>query len=131
MPKLKTDGRSEKRFEVAISYLLMAGVVTSLVLEIVGIALFRRFFGGFAISEEKIMFLHGKNFFDFMASLFRGETEGTWGLFLMTLGVVILVLTPYARVVMSVLYFAWVKNIKYVLITLFVLVVLSLSLAVH
>ena len=131
MPKLETDGRSEKRFEMTLSYLLMAGVVSSLVLEIVGIALFRRFFGGFAISEEQAMFLHGKNLFDFMGNLFRGEIGDTSGLFLMTLGIIILILTPYARVVMSVLYFAWVKNIKYVLITLFVLVVLSLSLAVH
>lgn len=131
MPRPEASDRSGKRFEVTMSYLLVAGVVTSLIVEVVGIALFRRFFGGFAISEEEIMFLHGRNFFDFVASLLRVEAEGTSGLFLMTLGVVILVLTPYARVVLSVLYFAWSKNIKFVLITLFVLVVLSFSLAVH
>jgi uncharacterized membrane protein len=46
-------------------------------------------------------------------------------------GVVILILTPYVRVLMSVLYFAWEKNTKYILITLFVLLLLTISLAVQ
>jgi uncharacterized membrane protein len=48
----------------------------------------------------------------------------------MSVGVVILILTPYVRVLMSVLYFAWEKNTKYILITLFVLLLLTISLAV-
>jgi uncharacterized membrane protein len=49
----------------------------------------------------------------------------------MTLGITTLILSPYARVVVSVLYFAWQRNIKYTLITIFVLTVLTISLALH
>ena len=44
------------------------------------------------------------------------------------LGIVVLMLTPYVRVVASVLYFGLAKNPKYLLITLFVLLVLTASL---
>lgn len=123
--------RSESRFEYAISYLLIAGVVTSLFLEVIGILLFRRDHGRFAIAESKEVLVHGRDFFHFIVSLSRGEFEGTAGLFLMTLGITVLILTPYLRVILSVFYFAWTRNIKYTLITLFVLVILSLSLAIH
>jgi len=49
----------------------------------------------------------------------------------MTAGIMVLILTPYIRVIASVIYFGWEKNFKYVLITLFVLVVVTLSLALH
>jgi uncharacterized membrane protein len=49
----------------------------------------------------------------------------------MTLGITTLILTPFARVVASVLYFVWKRNIKYTLITIFVLTVLTISLALH
>jgi hypothetical protein len=48
-----------------------------------------------------------------------------------TPGIVILLLTPYLRVVFSVLYFSFEKDYKYALITLFVLIVLTLSLTLH
>ena len=49
----------------------------------------------------------------------------------MTLGILVLILTPYIRVVVSIVYFARERDYRYVLLTLFVLVVLSLSLALH
>jgi len=49
----------------------------------------------------------------------------------MTLGVATLILTPFVRVIASALYFVWRKNTKYVLITAFVLVALTVSLASH
>jgi uncharacterized membrane protein len=49
----------------------------------------------------------------------------------MTLGITILILTPYVRVILSVLFFAWRKNIKYMLITIVVLMVLTTSLLFH
>jgi uncharacterized membrane protein len=45
--------------------------------------------------------------------------------------IAVLILTPYARVVMSVLYFIGRRDIKYTLITLFVLILLTLSLLLH
>jgi len=44
------------------------------------------------------------------------------------LGIVVLMLTPYVRVLASVLYFGLVRNPKYLLITFFVLIVLTASL---
>ena len=122
---------SEDRFERTIGYVLITGVVISLVLETIGILLYHLSYGHFNILEERSLFIHGRNFFNFMNELFQAGTMGKKAFFLMSLGVVILILTPYVRVLMSVLYFAWEKNFKYTLITLFVLVVLTISLAVQ
>ncbi len=119
------------KFELAISYLLGAGVVTSLILIGVGILLFYAEFGSLTISEKKVMFLHEKNFFYFLYDLFReGNSQGR-ALWTMTLGIAVLILTPYARVLLSVLYFSWEKDLKFSLITLFVLLILTVSLAAH
>jgi uncharacterized membrane protein len=40
-------------------------------------------------------------------------------------------MTPYLRVVASVVYFGLVRNAKYLIITLFVLIILTASLLVH
>jgi len=121
---------SGDRFDRAIGYVLITGVVISLLVEAIGILLYYLSYRHFNISEERALFIHGRNFFDFVIELLHGGTMGKKAVFLMSLGVVILVLTPYVRVLMSVLYFAWEKNTKYILITLFVLVLLTISLAV-
>jgi uncharacterized membrane protein len=59
--------------------------------------------------------------------LFNGVTAVAF----ITVGIIVLILTPYIRAVTSLVYFVWEKNRYYVLITLFVLVVLTLSLALH
>jgi uncharacterized membrane protein len=64
-----------------------------------------------------------------MIELLKGDYAGKMAVFLMSVGVVILILTPYVRVLMSVLYFAWEKDTQYIFITLFVLVLLTISLA--
>jgi uncharacterized membrane protein len=104
--------------------------VISLLAEAVGIFLFYQSYRHFNISSERTLFIYGRNFFDFMIELFKGDYAGNRAVFLMSVGVVILILTPYVRLLMSVLYFAWEKNTKYIFITLFVLVLLTISLAV-
>jgi uncharacterized membrane protein len=127
----ETLGSGEPKLETAISYLLIMGVATSLLLEVVGLTLFYSQYANFNIMQNHIAFIHGENFFSFVATLFQGEyTQNTAFLF-MTIGLVVLILTPYIRVVTSVSYFAWKKNRKYVLVTLFVLIVLTISLALH
>lgn len=127
----ETLGSGEPKLETAISYLLIMGVATSLLLELVGLTLFYSQYTNFNIMQNHIAFIHGENFFSFVATLFQGEyTQNTAFLF-MTIGLVVLLLTPYIRVVTSVSYFAWKKNRKYVLVTLFVLIVLTISLALH
>jgi uncharacterized membrane protein len=59
------------------------------------------------------------------------ELKQNSSLLFMTLGLVALILTPYIRVITSVIYFTWKKNSKYVLVTLFVLITLTASLALH
>ncbi len=127
------DDRSEKnllKLEKAISYLLISGVTVSLILEVVGIVLFYHAHGRLAFSESKAVFIHGANYFTFFLGLFQAGPAEERGIYLMTLGIAILILTPYLRVVVSVVYFAWDRNMKYVLITLFVLILLTLSLTI-
>jgi uncharacterized membrane protein len=119
------------KFELAISYLLTAGVVTSLILMGAGILLFYFQFGNLAISEKKVMFLQEKNFFYFLYDLLWGGNSQGKSLWIMTLGIAVLILTPYARVIMSVLYFLREKDFRFFLVTLLVLLILTLSLATH
>jgi uncharacterized membrane protein len=122
---------SGPKFELAISSLLAIGVVTSLILIAAGILLFYFQFGSLAISEKESMFLQEKNFFCFLYDLFRGGNSQGMALWIMTLGIAVLILTPYARVLLSVLYFLWERDFKFSCITLLVLVILTLSLATH
>jgi uncharacterized membrane protein len=125
-------GSGESKLETIISYLLIIGVVLSLMLETAGIVIFYRAHGHLDILlEDKALFLQGQNFFIFLAELFEGGHALNSGILCMTLGIATLVLTPFIRVIASALYFAWRKDAKYVLITIFVLVVLTVSLALH
>ena len=124
-------GGGESKLETAISYLLILGVVASLFLETIGMVLFYRFYGQFYLSEDKVMFLHGRNFFNFLHVLLCGGSPDKSPIFFMTLGIASLIVTPYLRVIVSVAYFTWKRDIKYSLITIFVLAVLTISLGWH
>lgn len=129
--KLANSNGDESRLEIAISYLLAGGVVTSLFLEIIGMVSFYHIYGHLHITEKKEMFIRGEDFFRLIYGLLEGNYGQKGTVFLMTLGITILILTPYVRVILSVLYFAWRKNIKYMLITVVVLMVLTTSLLFH
>jgi uncharacterized membrane protein len=129
--KLTNSNGNESRLETAISYILVGGVVTSLFLEIIGMVSFYRFYGHLHITENKEMFIRGENFFRLIYGLLEGNHGQKGAVFLMTVGITMLILTPYVRVIFSVFYFAWRKNIKYVLITIAVLMVLTTSLLYH
>jgi uncharacterized membrane protein len=124
-------GSGETKLETIVSYLLMIGVNCSVMLEVLGITLYYSTYGNVQISQNQTVFISGQNFFAFiidqMQHLFGSENA----ILFMTLGIVILILVPYIRVITSVIYFGWEKNRKYVLITLFVLIVLTVSLALH
>ena len=126
-----TQTGKASKFELAISYLLIIGVITSMMLVGLGILLFYSHFGYLAISEKKEMFLREQNFFYFFLDLLRGGPSRDKAVWVMTLGIAVLILTPYARVIMSFLYFMSTRDIKYTLITLFVLILLTLSLLLH
>jgi uncharacterized membrane protein len=119
------------KFERAISYLLIIGVILSLIFEVIGIIVFYHVYGNLDVSENGRMFIHAENFFNFIYRLFEGEYAQDKAILIMVLGISILILTPYARVIMSVFYFIWERNLKYVGITLFVLIILTISLITH
>jgi uncharacterized membrane protein len=124
-------GSGEAKLEVAVSYLLVVGVIVSVVLEVIGIGLYFGAFGNVAVSTDPAVYISGDNFFAFIALQLQNLFTAENALVFMTLGIIVLLLTPYTRAITSVAYFAWEKNIKYVLITLFVLIVLTISLALH
>ena len=130
---MKSDvlGSGESKLETAISYLLILGVVISLFLEVIGLIFFYRSYSNLNILENSVAFIRGENFFSFVYTLFQRENVQNSALLSMTLGLVVLILTPYVRVITSVVYFAWKKNSEYVLVTLFVLITLTISLALH
>ncbi|MGD0405376.1 MAG: DUF1634 domain-containing protein [Candidatus Bathyarchaeia archaeon] len=124
-------GSGESKLETIISYILIIGVIVSVILEVIGISLYYVAYGNVQISQDKSVFISGQNFFAFIIN----QTQHLFGsqnaLLFITLGLIILILAPYIRAVTSVIYFAWEKHYKYVLITLFVLIVLTISLALH
>ena len=124
-------GSGESKLETVVSYILIIGVVISVLLEIIGISLFYRTYGNVQISQSKTVFISGQNFFAFILDQFQHLFGSQNAIMFMTLGLIILILTPYIRAISSVIYFAWEKNRNYVLITLFVLIVLTVSLALH
>lgn len=124
-------GSGESKLETTISYILIIGVIISVLFEIVGITLFYQTYGNVQISQSKTFFISGMNFFAFIIDQFGHLFGAQSAVVFMTLGLIILILTPYIRAISSVIYFAWEKNRKYVLITLFVLIVLTVSLALH
>ena len=124
-------GSGETKLETIVSYLLMVGVVVSVILEAIGITLYYGTFGNVQVSQNQAVFISGKNFFAFIIYQTQHLLGSQNAILFMTLGLIILILTPYIRAITSVIYFAWEKHYKYVLITLFVLIVLTISLTLH
>ncbi len=117
--------------EVATGVVLMAGLVASLLLLVAGVVSLYTARGHLAISNEPDMYLVGKGLVGLLTELISGRFAGGPGVRLMTVGIVILILTPYVRVITSVAYFAWQRDLKYLAITVAVLVILTLSLILH
>ncbi len=127
---MKTPGSGESKLETIISYLLIIGVVVSLMLTVVGLIFFHSH--GLSISlNDPAMFIQGQNFFSFIGGLASSWESQSRAIYFITLGIVILILTPYIRVIASFAYFGARKDIKYILITLYVLIVLTVSLTLH
>ena len=124
-------GSGESTLETIISYILIVGVIASLILEVIGITLYYGTYGNLLVSQNRAVFISGADFFTFIANQTQNLVGSQNALFFMTVGLIILILTPYVRAVTSVVYFGWERNRKYILITLSVLIVLTPSLALH
>jgi uncharacterized membrane protein len=129
MPDLATTTEPlDTRIEKHIGVLLKIGILTSGIVIALGGAMF--------------LLIHGTSTADYHA--FRGEPESLrtvtgivkgafhgHSLSIMQLGMLLLIATPVARVVFSVIAFLRMKDYQYVLISGIVLVVLTYSLIWH
>jgi len=113
------------------SYVLIGGLALSVALELIGISAFYAQSGGFNYQFTPQWQMTGSNFFAYTFSLL--DSVGTFQnpIAIMALGVVILMFTSYARVFTTLLHFAFVKNIKYTLISIFLFVALTITLFAH
>jgi uncharacterized membrane protein len=125
-------GSGESRLESIVSYILLGGVVISLILEATGIFFYHRTYGSFnLLTQNQELFMHGRNFFTFLFGIVEQGRAESPGLFLMTLGAAVLILTPYCMVLTVFAYFLLKRRYKYLLITSVIVAIITLSLALH
>ena len=125
------DKEQTKGLEKAISILFVVGVASSLSLEVAGVILYWIHNHNLDITFGNEVTIRGHDFFSFIYSFARAGYGAEISMTMITAGVIVLILTPFMRVVFSALYFAWERNYKYVVITVFVLAVITASLALH
>ncbi|HUK29047.1 MAG TPA: DUF1634 domain-containing protein [Candidatus Acidoferrales bacterium] len=127
-----TETNKEETLEHTISYVLIAGVALSVIIEAIGMVSYYYTTHSWSIIYQHTVTLNATNFFSYavfvIQSLFHGSLTPT---LILGLGIVVLMITPYMRVLTSVIYFSLAGNPKYFFITLFVLVVLTASLLFH
>ena len=122
----------EEKLEVTISIILILGVLASVLIEAVGIVTYYQSNRNLSIVFQPDLSMKGVDFFSYAGNLIRLLLSGAWTpLLILALGIVLLMVTPYLRVIASVVYFGLARNPKYLLITLFVLVILTASLLAH
>lgn len=121
-------GETKQEFDMdaVVGYILLVGVLISLAL-VMGALIWRW------INTRTLAFdytLKGTNLFQLVADEVRLAAQGALRpRLLMSLGIAMLMLTPYIRVLASMVYFmAWLKNWKYSVFTAVVLLTLTYSL---
>ncbi len=121
-------GETKQEFDMdaVVGYILLIGVLLSLVLVIA--ALIWRWMNTHTLSFNYR--ITGMNLFALVVHEIRLAARGAFRpRVLMSLGIAMLMLTPYIRVLASMVYFmAWLKNWKYSVFTAIVLLTLTYSL---
>jgi len=112
--------------EVVVGYILLGGVLVSVALVVAGLIWHWAATGHLGLEYA----LAGMNFFQFvLADIRQVAADAFRPRLLVNLGIAVLLLTPYARVFASMVYFAFVeRNRKYTMFTGFVFAVLTYSL---
>jgi uncharacterized membrane protein len=115
-----------KKMDLMVGYILLAGVLLSVMFLASGIFWHWISAGSLSLSYA----LSGMNLFQFWRADFHDLSSGTIGpRSLVNVGIALLLFTPYLRVLASTLYFALAeRNVKYTFFTGFVLAVLTYSL---
>lgn len=121
--------RGQKKMDLLVGYLLLCGVLLSMAL-IVGGMIWRFIRVGQISLSQRIA---GMNLFEFVATEVRIVlADHLRPRTLIACGIAVLMLTPYMRVLASMLYFMFaLKNWKYSLFTAIVLGVLTFSLFIR
>ncbi len=122
--KAQNDYRFD--MESLVGYILLIGVLLSVALLVFGFVWRWARVGNLRFEHS----IAGMNFFEFILSTLQQMSSRAYRprLFL-NMGIGILMLTPFVRVLASVFYFAFVeRNWKYTLFTAFVIIVLTYSL---
>jgi uncharacterized membrane protein len=120
------DVTERERMDVVVGSILLAGVLVSLTLVAAGVAWHWMREGNPRFDYT----LAGTTVFQFLVADVRALADGELRpRLLLNLGIAVLVLTPYLRVLASVVYFAVVEHdLKYTLFTGFVLATLTYTL---
>lgn len=122
----------EEKFESAISRILIVGVIASVLIEALGIVSYYYAYGDLEILFQPQFALKGADFFSYTVMAIRSIVLGSWTpRHILGFGLVLLMFTPYMRVIASVVHYGLAKNFKYLLITGFVFLVLTASLLIH
>lgn len=124
-PETKKKG-GHLDMEVLVGYILLVGVLLSVLLLAIGLVWHWTSRGKLEIEYD----IKGKNLFEFLLLLLQQMFSGAFHpRFLVSLGIAVLLLTPLVRVSASMFYFAIEEhNWKYTAFTGFVLGVLTYSL---
>jgi uncharacterized membrane protein len=118
--------------QLGISWILRIGLILSVLCTAAGLLLGYAQTGSASLSlvPGSSWNVKGGNFFDFAysttTSLFGGLTAAA----LVSLGIVVLMLTPYVRVIAAVLYYGVERDWQYVAITSFVFAVITVGLLI-
>lgn len=116
--------------QLGISWILRIGVVLSVLFNAAGLLLDYAQTGSASLNlvAGSSWNVREGNFFDFAYSTTRSVFGGFTPVELASLGIVILMLTPYIRVIAAVLYYGVERDWNYVAITFFVFTVITLGL---
>ncbi|HXW37976.1 MAG TPA: DUF1634 domain-containing protein [Nitrososphaerales archaeon] len=117
-----------RRLETAISWILKIGVVSSGILAASGLILAYLQTGSANLTLSPQWQVPTRSFFSFVFEAGPSLTSNPSPMNIVALGIVLLMLTPYTRVVASVIYFGKVRDVKYLCITLLVLIIITSSL---
>jgi uncharacterized membrane protein len=124
---MKKDKKADHfDMEILVGYILVAGVLLTVTLLAVGLVWHWARYRNLRFEYSIV----GMNLFEFILSTLRQlSTHVTRPRFILNMGIGVLMLTPFVRVLASVFYFALIeRNWKYTLFTGFVFCVLTYSL---
>ena len=126
MPKVPNKQRLEIDMDLLVGYILLIGVLLSVLLILAALIWKWKVTGNVEFDYS----LSGMNFFQMARyELGLAAADAVRPRLLLSLGILVLMLTPFIRVLVSMVYFMiGLKNWKYTLFTAFVLVMLTYSL---